>query len=169
MRKYGSNKKNPNPPWPNNESVIVVPPGSGARAIGIMNENLRDAPTVRQSESEYESRGTYSVEGQTDNRTTPIMGNMYPASRMTSGMGNQMVNNSRNTCSNMGVSSYLCDQIGKYVKLEFLFGENTHMEKLGRLRSVGKDFVAIQENGTNTIIVCSVNKIKFINIYEYNI
>ena len=162
MRKYGVNKKNPNPPWPNNENIIVVPPGSGAAAIGLP-ESVKTVATAPYNETSRTENNMNAV-NQWENRTEPIMGNMN-----NNRINNDIMRNQRNVCGNTNVGHFLCTQIGKYVKLEFLFGENTHMEKTGRLRTVGKDFVAIQENGTNNTIVCSLNKIKFINIYEYGI
>lgn len=169
MRKFGNTKKNPNPPWPNQQSAIIVPPGSNTNAVGLAGQKAYEMPR-NMMENSSQGSANNSVRFEEDERglrRDPIMGNMTV--RQTQ-QNMQRQNNNMSIggmCGNMGVSSYLCGQTGKYVKLEFLFGENTHMEKTGILRQVGKDFVAIQENGTNNMIVCATNKIKFINIYEY--
>ena len=170
MRKFGSVKKNPNPPWPNQQSAIIVPPGSNTNAVGLAGQKAYEMPRDMMEKS-VQNPSNNAVQFEEDERgirREPIMGNMT-VRKTTQNMQRQNNNNMSlgGMCGNMGVSSYLCGQTGKYVKLEFLFGENTHMEKTGILRQVGKDFVAIQENGTNNIIVCATNKIKFINIYEY--
>lgn len=170
MRKFGSVKKNPNPPWPNQQSAVIVPPGSNTNAVGLAGQKAYEMPRDMMDKPMQNSANN-SVTFEEDERGVrrdPIMGNMT-VRQTPQNMQRQSNNNMSigGMCGNMGVTNYLCGQIGKYVKLEFLFGENTHMEKTGILRQVGKDFVAIQENGTNNIIVCATNKIKFINIYEY--
>lgn len=165
MRKFGSIKKNPNPPWPNMQSGVIVPPGSNTNAVGLAGQKAYEMPQEMMEES-VQGSANNSVQFEEDERGArrdPIMGSM--PDRRIQRQNNSLIQGSM--CGSMGVTNYLCSQTGKYVKLEFLFGENTHMEKMGILRQVGKDFVAIQENGTNNIIVCATNKIKFINIYEY--
>lgn len=193
MRRYGMTKKNPNPPWPNEQSMVVIPPGSNATSVGLSGQRVyeMDAENMMGERngagtqiSNQNSNNANNMTNNTNNesieesergiRRDPIMGyfaqgqtmrnQMMPANRR---QGQMMSPPISGNCGSMGVSGYLCGQMGKYVKMEFLFGENVHMEKLGRLREVGKDFAAIQENGTNNIIVCPLDKIKFINVYEY--
>lgn len=169
MRKFGTTKKNPNPPWPNQQSAVIVPPGSNTKAVGLAGQKAYEMPAEMMDKPPQNPQNTAAfVEDERGMRRDPIMGNM-PGRQMQQNVQRQGNNNMTmgGMCGNMGVAGYLCGQMGKYVKLEFLFGENTHMEKTGVLRQVGKDFVAIQENGTNNIIVCATSKIKFINIYEY--
>ena len=170
MRKFGTTKKNPNPPWPNQQSAVIVPPGSNTRAVGLAGQKAYEMPReMMDNVMQNSANETVTVEeDERGIRRDPIMGSNMPVRQMQQNLQRQNSNNMTigSMCGNMGVAGYLCGQTGKYVKLEFLFGENTHMEKSGVLRQVGKDFVAIQENGTNNIIVCATNKIKFINIYE---
>ncbi len=192
MRRYGMTKKNPNPPWPNEQSMVIIPPGSNATSVGLSGQRVYEVDTGNvlndrngvntQTSKQNPNNVTNTnntndesfVESERGIRRDPIMG-YFAQGQMNR---NQMMSANRyqrqmmsphmsGNCGNMGVSGYLCGQMGKYVKMEFLFGDNVHMEKLGRLREVGKDFVAIQENGTNNIIVCPLDKIKFINVYEY--
>ncbi len=192
MRRYGMTKRNPNPPWPNEQSMVVIPPGSNATSVGLSGQRVyemdaenmlgdRNGAGVQSSNqnsnnvtNRTNSNDESVEESERGIRRDPIMG-YFSQGQMnrnqmmpTNGRQGQMMSPTMGgNCGNMSVSGYLCGQMGKYVKMEFLFGENVHMEKLGRLREVGKDFVAIQENGTNNMIICSLDKIKFINVYEY--
>jgi len=184
LRKFNQNRKNPNPPWPNKQSVVVVPKGSNAAAVGMSEKKLYEVPeksiptvaAVSPGNPQTENN-VFDTENEREMRRDPIMGDVTLGGRnagsvnMSSvipNMGGTAMNTQiPNFCGNISVNGYLCNQLGKYVKLEFLFGENTHMEKIGKLLEVGRDFVAIEENGTNNVIVCATNKIKFINIYNY--
>ncbi|MBQ9757328.1 MAG: hypothetical protein IJW15_02780 [Clostridia bacterium] len=173
MRRFNQGRKNPNPPWPAKQPVVVVPKGSNASAIGYpekktyeIAEDSVPAVTMTEPANMEPSGDTYARESEREIRREPIMG--VPRSKNQNSLGmSPQIRPEMEQCSDMEVSGYLCGQIGKFVKLEFLFGENTHMEKIGKLLEVGKDFVAIGENGSNTVVVCATNKIKFINIYNY--
>lgn len=149
MRKYGSMKQNPNPKWPCQQMAVVVPPGSNSTAIG---RNQKDSinvftPTLIDSKSEYiHSR----VEG------NPIMD--YTNFEKTEIIFDK----------ELSINSYISKQKGSYVKIEFLFGENTHIEKNGTLENVGKDFLIISESQTGIRTICPLKNIKFINIYSRN-
>ena len=148
MRKYGSSKKNPNPPWPCEQRVVVVPPGSNSAAIGARSLPRKDVymPVADYIHSRDEGN--------------PIMD--YTNLLQSSG---ESLNKNTPACS-MGVSDYLCSQAGNYARVEFMFGENTHIEKTGVLESVGRDFIVLAEAGSGARVVCSVKNIKFINIYN---
>ena len=170
MRRFGSTRKNPNPQWPAEQSVVVIPPGSTPAAVGKSEQKRRTMMTEAEDAQrlDVDEISFSTVEETSGNermiRKDPIMGNMYNnnSTKEFSVLNNQ-------ACLNGNINNYLCGQIGKYVKIEFLFGENIHMEKYGKLKEVGKDFIAIQENGTDNTIVCGIGKIKFINIYEFNL
>ena len=187
MRRYGSNKRNPNPPWPNEQSVVVVPPGVNATAIGRTDAEVRNMPDEEKiivtDKSEIlhnnEETSTNLEESRIENsesfeeRTRPIKTYIPEASMRNSDLvrNNPMSNmgaDINRSCGIMSASSFLCGHTGKMVRVEFLFGENTHVEKTGILQSVGKDFMVISEPGTNNSIVCSVKNVKFINIYNLN-
>lgn len=169
MRRFGSTKKNPNPQWPTEQSVVVIPPGSTPAAIGKPEQKSRTITTETDATQQLVinkiNSSTFEETSENERmiRKDPIMGNMYDNNSIKgfSGLNTQ-------SCLNRNINNYLCGQIGKYVKIEFLFGENIHMEKYGKLKETGKDFIAIQENGTDNTIVCGIGKIKFINIYEFN-
>ena len=104
-----------------------------------------------------------------NDRERPIMGYIPETSmRSSDARRGQMGGISPNQCETMMVGGYLCGQRGNLVRVEFLFGENTHIEKTGVLKNVGKDFIVLSETGTNNSIVCSMRNIKFINIYNIN-
>ncbi len=177
MRKFGTYRKNPNPPWPSQQSVVMVPPGSNAQAIGVsvpfLTENTDEKQGGSQTTNTFyadEKQPQTEIiteESERERRREPIMGqnNQAALQRITGEADGISV--AAGQCGSLTSTAFLCGHIGRYVKMEFLFGENTHMEKIGVLHNVGKDFVSIRENGTNSIIVCSVNNIKFINIYDF--
>lgn len=161
MRKFGTNKKNPNPPWPNEQSVVVVPPGINANPMKLPQKNQA---SIHSDEAVFANiTDENNSISERNLRRDPIMGKMI----MKNESSNQMSDSKKCSGENFGVTQYLCGKIGNYVRIEFLFGDNVHIEKIGILRDVGKDFVAITENGTNNTIVCSTNRIKFVNVYEY--
>lgn len=170
MRKYGSSKRNPNPPWPGEQSVVVVPPGSNAAAVGQVNEQVRSAgsQTMQNDDSNVmhsrDNQMPLMGYGQEDNRTSQMQ--YMQGNTAASQMGSVPMMNSG--CGAVGISTYLCQRVGNYARVEFLFGENMHIEKTGILENVGKDFIVLTEAGTGSHIVCSVNNIKFINIYNLN-
>ena len=93
------------------------------------------------------------------------MGNINEEKQIKNNYSSQTNKISTGVCASMNVNQFLCGMQGKYVKIEFMFGENTHMEKSGVLEGVGKDFVAIRESGSDNMVVCGTGKIKFINIF----
>lgn len=186
MRRYGSNKRNPNPPWPNEQSVVVVPPGVNAAAIGKMDAEVRNtldeekitvidkSEIIHNSEEILNSEKSEMENSQSfEERERPLKTYIPDTSMRNSDLVRNNPVSSMGTgvnqsCGVMSASSFLCGHTGKMVRVEFLFGENTHVEKTGILQSVGKDFMVISEPGTNNSIVCSVKNIKFINIYNLN-
>ncbi|MBQ2932703.1 MAG: hypothetical protein IJE62_07715 [Clostridia bacterium] len=154
MRKYGCSKRNPDPKWPCEQAVVAVPADSAVATAAKVNGTLRimesqipSTPEINPSDSPH-SR----------DEQTPIMGYMTQPGQSLS----------RPDCGKTEVSSYLCQSIGSYAKVEFLFGENVHVEKTGVMENVGKDFIVLSEAGTGTKIVSSLKNIKFINIYNIN-
>ncbi|MBR5615061.1 MAG: hypothetical protein IKW64_07200 [Clostridia bacterium] len=192
LRKYGVGKRNPNPPWPNEQSVVVVPAGVKASAVGKHGEKVRSVSTEEATvtankenqnrineNTKIISNEIRDVPQVPEDRNRPLKQYIPETSMRNSDYTNDNIvsqnmpmgdiNTDVNTgCSMMAVSNYLFGQIGKLIRVEFLFGENTHIEKTGVLQSVGKDFMVISETGTNNSIVCSVKNIKFINVYNFN-
>lgn len=160
MRKIGINKQYPNPPWPSEQPVVVVPPGSNPTSVGVPNVPLRQMQGFEQSEMDSVNSSML----QENEPQYPIMGNMY-------GQMNQFPGSLQTPtgCAlNSNVTEYLCGQIGQYVRIEFMFGDNMHVEKVGIMRQVGRNYIVISETGTNNMTVCSTSNVKFINIYSTN-
>jgi len=60
------------------------------------------------------------------------------------------------------MNGYLRTQIGKMVRVEFLIGTGTLIDRTGTLLSVGANFITIRQVQTDDIIVCDFFSIKFI-------
>ncbi len=164
MRKFGSSKRNPNPPWPCVQQGVVLPPGSNALEVSRNHENIKEIQNIetKGGNSDF-SRPNRSVEPFQDrDGFMPIMGYMNEAEFYKTKPDSLQTRG----CANINVSDYLCDKVGNYARVEFLFGENSHIEKTGIIESVGKDFLVLAEAGTGSRIVCSSKNIKFINIYN---
>ena len=160
MRTNRQQKRNPNPPWPAEQSVVVIPPGSTPGAIGKNDSKIRNMQAYNQINE------SNTIPKQTDferNEGMPIMG--YDGnSRGEFGLQQRIWQENSKTLPE--VSEYLNRNIGKYAKVEFLFGDNTHIEKNGILRTVGNDFLVLEEAGSRNHVVCSAKNIKFINLYD---
>ncbi len=155
MRRYGSTKRNPNPVWPGVQTKPVLPPDSRPMQEEKNVKSVQNDDIIKVSDRE---------DGKMHQRDglIPIMSYMTD-----SGMAEQPVGSIHNKkCQDMKITDYLCDKSGNYARVEFLFGENTHVEKTGVLESVGRDFVVLVEAGTGSRIVCMAKNIKFINIYN---
>ncbi len=60
------------------------------------------------------------------------------------------------------LNGYLRTQIGKMVRIEFLIGTGTLIDRTGTLLDVGANFVTIRQVQTDDIVVCDFFSIKFI-------
>lgn len=163
MRKYGCSKRNPDPKWPCEQAVVVVPSGSSVATAARINGNLRNIDS--QVITEEKNRSNMEIVHSRDDNTQ-LMGYTVeePLRPQTHGTGFI----EKHECNKSDVTSYLCQSVGSYARIEFLFGENTHIEKTGVLENVGKDFIVLTEAGTGTQIVSSLKNIKFINLYRVN-
>ena len=52
------------------------------------------------------------------------------------------------------------------MKVEFLVGAGTYLEKSGKLIAVGANFIVLQEAMSDDLLVCDFFTIKFITIYR---
>ncbi len=190
MKRFGINKGKLNPPWPSEQPIVVIPPGSNPTSVGMPDSPVRSMPGVNDyAETEMRSREVESVEErgssmpQGNERQFPLMGFMprknnpdfmwqqnnqqaYPVPRIP--QENNLMMNFKlpyNPLCMKNVNEYICRQIGSQVKIEFLFGEQNNIEKVGVLREVGRDFLVIEESETKNMLVCSMKQIKFISIY----
>jgi len=63
------------------------------------------------------------------------------------------------------LNGYLRTKIGEKVKVDFLIGTGTLVDKFGTLLSVGANFITIKQAETDDIVVCDFYTIKFITFY----
>lgn len=63
------------------------------------------------------------------------------------------------------MNGFLRTQIGRPVKVDFLIGTNTLVDKSGILLGVGVNYILIQEAETDDLLVCDFYNIKFIKFY----
>lgn len=63
------------------------------------------------------------------------------------------------------LNGFLRTQIGKKVRVEFLIGTGTLVDKSGTLLGVGANYIVINQSETDDIIVCDFFSIKFITFY----
>lgn len=61
---------------------------------------------------------------------------------------------------------FLRTQIGQRVRIEFLIGANSLMDRRGTLLEVGIDYVTLREQETDDILNCDIYSIKFVTIYK---
>ena len=64
------------------------------------------------------------------------------------------------------LNGFLRTQIGNRVRVEFLVGTNTYLEKSGKLLAVGANYIILQESMTDDLLVCDFFNIKFVTIYR---
>lgn len=57
------------------------------------------------------------------------------------------------------------ENLGEFVVVEFLIGTQTTQQKRGILYSVGRSFIAIYEELSQTFVVCDIFSIKFVTFY----
>jgi len=62
------------------------------------------------------------------------------------------------------LNGYLRTQIGKIVRVEFLIGTGTLIDRTGTLLSVGANYITIRQVQTDDIVVCDFFSIKFITL-----
>lgn len=199
LKKFGTNKRNPNPPWPNEQAVVMIPSGSSADAVGLSGQKVYDMQNGQNmnamskqewqnntgSDREEMMNGMNGTSGVRDRENYQIMGEMQrPTDRilqnrafdemmvmpnnMQMWQGGESMMQQSGGCESTYITGYLCGHTGRYIRMEFLFGEQTHVEKTGILREVGRNYIVMQEMGTENMIVCPLDKIKFINIYNVN-
>lgn len=64
------------------------------------------------------------------------------------------------------LNGFLSTQIGSRVKVEFLVGTNTYLDKSGKLLEVGANYIILQEAMTDDLLVCDFFNIKFVTIFR---
>lgn len=62
------------------------------------------------------------------------------------------------------LQGYLMTLIGEYVRVDFLIGTNTFIDKEGRLLDVGVDYIVLQEAESDDYVVGDLYSIKFVKV-----
>ena len=65
---------------------------------------------------------------------------------------------------NQSISEFLCEYMGKYISIEFLFGADTYVKKSGILSESGMNFIVLEDEMGNNKTVCDLLDAKFINL-----
>ncbi len=63
------------------------------------------------------------------------------------------------------IQGYLQTIKGKYVKVDFLIGTNTFIDREGTLIDVGIDYIVLREPETDDLLLCDMYSIKFVKIF----
>ncbi len=63
------------------------------------------------------------------------------------------------------MNGFLRTQIGKTVRVEFLIGTGTLVDKFGTLLAVGANYLVLRQAETDDIVVCDFFTIKFVTFY----
>lgn len=84
----------------------------------------------------------------------------YPAPPITSPNNPQLTD--RSCPAEMGSVTYLCSQRGKIFRVEMGDG----VTKSGILRSVGRNYIILEESGSGNHIMCTMGSIKSIDIFN---
>lgn len=66
--------------------------------------------------------------------------------------------------NNIYTPAFLCEQIGKLVRVEFLIGTNNLVDRVGILQDVGASYILLQSIESNTLLYCDIYSIKFVTI-----
>jgi len=60
---------------------------------------------------------------------------------------------------------FLKTQIGRKVRVEFLIGTTSLIDRLGTLLGVGASYILIREAETDDVLLCDIYSIKFVRFY----
>ena len=64
------------------------------------------------------------------------------------------------------LNGFLRTQIGNRIKVSFLIGTNTYLDRAGKLLAVGANYILLQEAMSDDLLVCDFFNIKFVTIYR---
>lgn len=62
------------------------------------------------------------------------------------------------------LQNYLSKSIKRFVKVDFLVGDNTLVSKEGILKETGNDYIVLEMVQSNDLLVCDIYSIKFVQI-----
>lgn len=80
-----------------------------------------------------------------------------------------LVENPFNTEAYQGsMQQLLYDNIGQFAVVEFLIGTQNVTQKKGIIYSVGRSYIVLYEELTDTYVVCDIFSVKFVTFYQPN-
>lgn len=62
------------------------------------------------------------------------------------------------------LQEYLKSMIARFVKIDFLLGNDVIISKEGILKEVGTDYIVLEMIQSNDLLVCDIYSIKFVQI-----
>ena len=64
------------------------------------------------------------------------------------------------------IQQVLRDNVGQYVEIEFLIGSENITTRYGVLKSVGSNYIIIQNITSKRNTICDIFAIKFVTVYD---
>ena len=103
-------------------------------------------------------------------RTLPTLQNTMPGQtqqdQMTAPITDLTMPMPVTTESMQYMNGFLRTQLGKRVRVQFLIGTNSFLDKMGKLIGVGANYILLQEAMSDDVLVCDFFTIKFVTIYK---
>ena len=94
--------------------------------------------------------------------TAPALPSGYPTGPSTTIVAPPGEQAPQTVQSTLYTPGYLRTQIGKKIRVEFLIGTATLIDRSGTLVGVGTSYILIQPVGTDDIMLCDIYSIKFV-------
>ena len=86
-------------------------------------------------------------------------------SSLSSEMNKQPIGGSpKNSDNSLYLQEYLKTIIGRFVKADFLIGNDNLISKEGILKEVGTDYIILEMIQSNDLLSCDIYSIKFVQI-----
>lgn len=64
------------------------------------------------------------------------------------------------------LQGYLKTILGRFVRVDFLIGTGTFVDKEGTLVDVGIDYITLREAQTDNLVICDLYSIKFVSVIQ---
>ena len=148
-----------------NESELNMPMNN-SRNVDNNEDNMQSSRSENMQQNAMNSQNNMRTgqQEQAENQMTPRPQRQEQTMPTTREPQNN--NNLRNMQANGNIEAFLRTQIGKNVRMQFLIGTNTLIEKAGVLIAVGDNFVVLKEAGSGETLVCDFDGAKFIRLED---
>ena len=70
--------------------------------------------------------------------------------------------------NNIYTPAFLREQIGKFMRVEFLIGTTNLTDRIGILEDVGASYILLRSVESNNLVYCDIYSIKFVTIADRN-